>query len=102
MPVWGEGVLIEKVESVFFSAYGTFDFGAGAPAGASLSCFAKKVSKEGDPTKHESPSSADNRGAAAGLTRFARSNILAETRPACSSLRRASRGSLKAQCPHRG
>jgi hypothetical protein len=35
--------------------------GAGAPAWALLSCFAKKVSKEGDPTKHESPCAADNR-----------------------------------------
>ncbi|AMC35776.1 hypothetical protein [Janthinobacterium sp. B9-8] len=51
---------------ISFSAFGTLIL-LRDPRGDSLSCFAKKVSKEGDPDQHEGPSSADNRAAAAEL-----------------------------------
>jgi hypothetical protein len=43
-----------------FSAFGTLIL-VRDPRGDSLSCFAKKVSKEGDPTKHEGSCAADKR-----------------------------------------
>ncbi|QBC43097.1 hypothetical protein C1H71_05730 [Iodobacter fluviatilis] len=57
-----------------FSAFGTFILERLATAGPSFLASPRNEAKEGDPTKHAGPSSADNRAAAAELASLKQSS----------------------------
>ncbi len=67
-------------------------FRCGRPAGPSFLVRPRNEAKEGRPTKHEGPCAADNRVGGGRDWLVPRSQAI--PRPACSSLRRVSRGDL--------